>query len=127
VLSRGFLWKSRHGANYFRDWQTFYTTELLYRSYLQWCQESRPFDRKSREELGRFMTTIYSPSRPQGSHPVYELDSIDGEVIKAGKPLDQASIVWQDRPRCYSVGELVEARVRFTAICDVLTEWGSEP
>jgi hypothetical protein len=128
VLSRGFLWKSRHGAKYFRNWHPFYTTELLNRSYLQWCQESRPFDRKSREELGRFMTTIYSPRRPrQGSHPVYELDSIDGEVIKTGKPLDQASIVCQDRPHGYRVGELEEARVRFTEICDVLTEWGLDP
>lgn len=42
VLERGFLWKSRHGANYFRGWKTFYATELLHRSYLQWCQENRP-------------------------------------------------------------------------------------
>ena len=128
VLSRGFVWKSRHGANYFRGWHPFYATELLYRSYVQWCQESRPFDRKSREELGRFMTTIYSPGRPRHeSHPVYELDSIDGEVIKAGKPIDQASIIWQNRPHGYWIGELEEARVRFTEICDVLTEWGLEP
>jgi hypothetical protein len=46
VLSRGFLWKSRFGADYFRNWQTFYSTELLHRSYLQWCQENRPYDRK---------------------------------------------------------------------------------
>jgi hypothetical protein len=127
VLSRGFVWKSRHGANYFRTWKAFYTTELLYRSYLQWCHESRPFGRESREELGRFMTGIYSPRRPQGSHPVYELESIDGEGIKAGKSLDQASIICQDRPHGYWVGELEEARVRFTEICDVQTEWGLEP
>ena len=124
VLSRSFIWKSRHGAKYFCEWHPFYTMELLYRSYLQWCQEARPFDRKSREELGRFMTAIYSARRPrQEKHPVYELDSIDGK----SEPLDQASIVWQDRPHGYWVGELDEARTRFTEICDVLTEWGLDP
>jgi hypothetical protein len=127
VLSRGFLWKSRHGAPYFRDWQEFYTTELLSRSFLQWCQENRPFDRKSREELGRMMNKIYSPRRPAGSYPVYELDSVDGEEVKAGKVLDQASIVWKDRPPGYTVGTLAEARVRFTEFCDVVTEWDLDP
>jgi hypothetical protein len=54
VLERGFVWKSRHGAPWFGDWHEFYTTELLERSYLQWCGETRPNDRKSRVQLGRF-------------------------------------------------------------------------
>ena len=127
VLSRGFLWKSRHGADFFREWQTFYSTELLMRSYLQWAHENRPFDRKGREDLGRFMSNTYSPVRPGGKYPVYELDSIDLEQIRHGKLLNDASIVWQDRPHGFLVGDLTEARIRFTEVCDVHTEWGLDP
>src|SRR5262249_18339132 len=33
VLERGFLYRSRHGAAYFREWHQFYTKTLLLRSY----------------------------------------------------------------------------------------------
>ncbi|HWX29902.1 MAG TPA: primase-helicase family protein [Steroidobacteraceae bacterium] len=129
VLSRGFLWKSRHGAMYFQQWQAFYSTELLHRSYLQWVQENHPYDRKTREDLGRFMTKIYTPCRPADGkkYPVYELDSIDRELLKEGKTLDNISIVFKERPPGYTVGELSEARVRFTEIYPVVTEWGLDP
>ena len=41
VLARGFVWRSRHGHSDFRQWDEFVTTELLTRSYAQWCQENR--------------------------------------------------------------------------------------
>jgi uncharacterized protein DUF5906 len=128
VLSRGFLWKSRHGAVYFQKWQPFYSTELLHRSYLQWIHENHPYDRKGREDLGRFMTKLYTPCRPAKGkkYPIYELDSIDRELLKA-RELDDISIVFQERPTGYTVGELVEARVRFTEIYPVATEWGVYP
>ena len=97
------------------------------RSYLQWAHENRPFDRKGREDLGRFMSNTYSPVRPGGKYPVYELDSIDLEQIRHGKLLNDASIVWQDRPHGFLVGDLTEARIRFTEVCDVHTEWGLDP
>jgi Family of unknown function (DUF5906)/RepB DNA-primase from phage plasmid len=122
VLSRGFLWKSRHGAPYFRDWQTFYSTELLHRSYMQWCQENRigSYRCKTREGLGRFMAKLYQDGRPAKT-PVYELNSFDTE--QGIKTLDQASIVWQERAPGYNVSELNQARDRFIAICDVHAEW----
>jgi hypothetical protein len=138
VLSRGYLWKSRHGANYFRQWHEFYSTELLARSYLQWCEENRPFDRKSREYVGRFMTKLYSPKRPAGSYPIYELDTIDRHAVETdtkydtdGKPyvftvsksLDEISIVQQDRPYGFTVGDLEAARARFLDIYDIPAEW----
>ena len=128
VLSRGFLWKSRHGAMYFQKWQPFYSTELLHRSYLQWTHENYPYDRKGREDLGRFMTKMYTPCRPAigKKYPIYELDNIDRELLKV-KVLDDISIVFQERPPGYTVGELVEARVRFTEIYPVATEWGVRP
>jgi phage/plasmid-associated DNA primase len=128
VLSRGFIWKSRYGARYFREWHEFYSTELLHRSYSQWCRENRPRDHKSREALGKMLGPLYQPSRPREAHPLYELEAIDVDPSeKRGNWLDKHSIVWGDHPRGYLVGSLEEARIRFSENCDVSTEWGSEP
>jgi hypothetical protein len=131
VLDRGFLWKSRHGASVFQQWAEFYTTELLSRSYLQWCEETRSRDWKSREQLGRMMTEIYVPHRFKESdpQPVYELDSIDVDPTekKVGDWLNKHSVIRKDRPPGYKVGSLEEARVRFTQICEIVGEWGKEP
>jgi hypothetical protein len=122
VLRRGFLYAGKNGASYFQKWQEFYTTELLHRSYLQWCNENRPRERKSREELGKFMTELYQGCRPRGKHPVYELERIDIELIKAGRSLNDTSIVWQDRPPGYRVGDLEEAYAKFLDKYDLLRD-----
>lgn len=122
VLSRGFLCKSRHGTPWFTLWHGFYSTELLVRSYQQWCEENRPFDRKSREQLGRFFAETYQPFRPNGDHPLYEIDYLYSEG-----PLDDIAIIRGSRPHGYRVGPLVEARVRFTELYDVDAEWGHDP
>jgi hypothetical protein len=71
---------------------------------------------------------MYTPCRPAigKKYPIYELDNIDRELLKV-KVLDDISIVFQERPTGYTVGELVEARVRFTEIYPVATEWGVRP
>jgi Family of unknown function (DUF5906) len=126
VLSRGYLWKSRHGVPWFTAWHPFYTTELLCQSYEQWCGEHRPFDRKNREQLGKALAQLYSAMRPGGSEPLYEIESIDREQARAAS-LDREAIVWGARPHGYQVGDLAEARVRFTNIHDIVTEWGFNP
>jgi hypothetical protein len=121
VLSRKFLWKSRHGAPWFKDWHEFYTTELLERSYGQWCDEHRPYDRKSRQQLGTFFARVYQPSRPRGEHPVYEIESIGRGP--GAEPLDKIAIVYQDHPQGYRVGSLDEARARFLDLHEVDADW----
>jgi hypothetical protein len=124
VLGRSFVWKSRHGADLFRQWQTFYTTELLWRSYLQWCSETHPFDRRSRVQLGKFMTGIYQAQRPTDEHAVYELDSIDVDpTLKVGAWLDRYSMVRKADATGYWVDDLEVARARFLDIIDIETEW----
>lgn len=128
VLGRGFVWKSRYGAALFRDWQEYYTTELLWGSYLQWCGETHPYDRRTQIQLGKFMGGPYQWSRPRAEHPVYELDRLDVDpTLKHGAWLDKYSIVRKSHCPGYRVGTLEEARVRFTEICDVDTEWGMRP
>jgi hypothetical protein len=69
VLERGFLYQTRHGIPWFKQWHDFYTTELLWQSYTQWCNTARPFDRKSRVQLGAMMNSLYPPSRPATNTP----------------------------------------------------------
>jgi hypothetical protein len=125
VLERGFVWKSRHGATIFTVWRAFYTTELLSRSYLQWCAENRVSYPMSRVQLGTMMVEIYQRRRPRQDHPIYELDAIDADrtATKTGEWLNKYSAVWQRRPHGYEVGTLEEARVRFQEMCHVTAEW----
>jgi hypothetical protein len=125
VLERGFVWKSRHGATVFTEWREFYTTELLSRSYLQWCRENRVSYPMSRVQLGKMMAEIYQPSRPRQDHPIYELDAIDAgwAADKTVEGFNRHSAVWQSHPHGFQVGALEEARVRFKEMCDVTTEW----
>jgi hypothetical protein len=126
VLERGYLWKSRHGALWFRDWHGWYSTELLERSYGQWCDEHRisERDRKDRTQLGEFFAKLASASRPNGEHPIYEIESIDR---REPKDLDEIAIAYKDRPPGYTVGSLDDARIKFTARFNIDTEWGAYP
>jgi hypothetical protein len=87
-LDRGFVWKSRFGHRDFLSWDEFVTTELLVRSYNQWCAENRVTYPESRIQLGRLMAKAYSPGHPKLKYPVYERDSVDKDdpdpVVKLG-------------------------------------------
>ena len=134
VLARGFLWKSRHGAPWFTDWHDFYSTELLMRSYQQWCDENRPYDRNTREQLGAFLYRALSRrNRPRGEHPVMRSTASTATSFtrprggRVAKTLDEIAIVYKGRPRGHQVGELVEARVRFTEMRDFVSPWEGNP
>jgi hypothetical protein len=139
VLARGYLYESRHGTPWFRDWHEFYSTALLMNSYLQWCTKNRPFDRKNINQLGTFLSKIYQAKRPDGEYPAYEIESIDrsetreivsktGTVLSPGRSLDEVAIVYKNRPHGYGVGELVEARVRFSEMREGIDmPWGLDP
>jgi hypothetical protein len=133
ALDREFVWNSRFGADCFTIWYEFYATELLHNSYVQWCNDNRPFDRKSLEQLGTFMTSIYGRSkRPRGRYPIRELGAMvrrddtedkvsydgEGRMTDAGdhKDLDHTTAQWKERPQGYRVGGINEARWRFSQV-----------
>jgi phage/plasmid-associated DNA primase len=86
VLQRGFVWRSRHGAAMFTNWDDFVTTELLYRSYLQWCGETRDSRPKSREQLGGLLKGLYKSSRRRKLYPIYEIEVWDAGPKGECKP-----------------------------------------
>ena len=115
VLQRGFVWRSRYGAAIFMDWSDFVSTELLYRSYLQWCNETREGRPMSREQLGVMMKGLYQNVRPRGHHPVYEIESMDSQEGKVAATME--------RPQGYKVGSLRIAQLQFTKANGIAFDW----
>jgi hypothetical protein len=118
VLNRGFVWRSRHGVPEFAVWQEFVATELLARSYQQWCADNRISRPMSRELLGKRMTEIYGlPRRPAAAAIIGETESAallarqDGEVTNKDVLVER-----QNSARGYQVGGIEEAHVRFSDV-----------
>lgn len=113
MLERGYLYHSKYDTPWFEEWREFYSTQLLCRSYQQWCDLTRRHTRSSEVELGKFMTKVASPQRPGGEHPVAEVEYPDREVLTAGGSLSRNAIVYRKRPPGYLCGTLKEARAAF--------------
>ena len=121
VLQRGFVWRSRHGAAMFTHWEDFVTTELLYRSYLQWCSETRESRTMSRVQLGAMMKGFYKSSRRSKLYPIYEIEVWDGGPNGECKPAVLAV------NQCgYSVGPLKRARAAFGENTGIDFDWGDD-
>ena len=101
----------------FTIWSDFYSTEILWQSYSQWFNENRPYDRKSRSQMGEFPKKMYQSSRPRLTGvPLYEADTVDRE-----NPED--AIVRADHQTGYLVGPLNDARDRFIELTGLGGEW----
>jgi len=114
VLERGFVWESRYGETEFLDWWPFVSTQLLHKSYLQWCARNRVAWPMDVTLLGKRMTDMYRAARPRG-------EAVIGEVEAAGN--EEPKVIYQDRPHGYNVGELDEARARFAEVRKVVGVW----
>jgi len=118
-LERGFVWRSQHGLKEFDQWHEFLSTELLTRSYLQWCADNRVSRPMSRVELGLRMTEIYRPKRPEGEHIIGEIEDATPGF------LERSLLVSQSRPHGYQVDTLEEARARFSEMRGIGGEWST--
>jgi hypothetical protein len=125
VLERGFVWRSRHGIEEFSEWREFCATELLDRSYQQWCVQNRVSRPASRELLGKRMTEIYGlSSRPAEESIIGETDStglierMDGQITNK-----EILVQRQVSARGYPVGSIEEARAKFVEKRGVIGDW----
>jgi hypothetical protein len=114
VLDRGYVYKSKYGTPWFADWHEFISTELLYQSYSQFCTAAKPYGRKSREALGKFMSKLHQGKRASnGGDPIFEIDSIDTDR-NLPRSLDEIAIARSKiRVWGYDLGTIDEARARF--------------
>jgi hypothetical protein len=148
-LERKFIWCSRFGVRMFQEWHEFCTTELLMRSYLQWCDDNRLYQRQTRQELGEFMVKVkYQHARPKVVHPVYEIGALpaigrggaDPSVADPAQPmmialpgttltedidaLERLAVVRGRNQQGYRLGDLEEARAKFMeAVGDLPMPW----
>jgi hypothetical protein len=106
VLDRGYVFRSRFGAAEFMKWTEFVATQLLLRSYLQWCNERRVTHPATQELLGKRFRDIYEKAvrGPRGEHTIIG----EPEAKDSFRP-----VVRQERPMGYRVGELESARQNF--------------
>lgn len=126
VLERGYVYISKLDTPLFAEWQPFYSTQLLCRSYQQWCDLTRRHTRNSEVELGMFMSKFASRRRPRGKHPVGEIEYPDRELLKAGGSLSEHGVSYRDRPPGYLCGTLKEARGAFEAAYPgVIDKWSA--
>ena len=115
VLMRGFILRSRHGFDIFSAWPGFVATQLLVRSYQQYCLERRQSYVKDDSHLGQFMGRLYDPKRPTGFYPIDEVDVIDNAAPKQA--------VMKERPNGYVLGDLDAARASFAEKLGVTIQW----
>jgi len=126
VLERGYVYTSKLDTPLFAEWQPFYSTQLLCRSYQQWCDLTRRHTRSSEVELGMFMSKFASRRRPRDKHPVGEIEYPDRELLKAGGSLSEHGVSYRDRPPGYLCGTLKEARGAFEAAYPgVIDKWSA--
>lgn len=105
VLQREYVYRSEYGIAEFKEWTDIVSTELLVRSYAQYCREHNVRYREGSAELGKAMHKLgYKWTRPRGAALVGEVARIDREL---------PSIETRDRPPGYKVGSIDEARVVF--------------
>jgi len=125
VLHRGYVWQSKLGlTDVFHKWMKSVSTELLYKSYLEFAKsrhERRPL---SRAELGKFFHRLGATSwRPRGfvvvGEHITDVETANGFIRKA-KPEDM------ERAPSYNVGDLWQARDRFTKLTGVEGNWPPE-
>lgn len=100
ILERGNVYKSRFGASEFKQWMPWVSTELLSKSYLQWCAANRAQRPMSRLSLGKRLSSMYEKTRGHDNEIVGEVDSL----APGADP-----VMRQNRPHGYRLDDLPEA------------------
>jgi Family of unknown function (DUF5906) len=120
-LHRCYVFESRLGLeDHWGQWHDFVPTEVLYASYLRYCDREHERHRLSRELFGRWMTsTGANPGRMRnqaiGEHMV--------DAVTDGRTSRIAELVMHAFPHGYSIGAVEEARVAFSSFSGLDIEW----
>jgi hypothetical protein len=106
------------------------------RSYLQWCDDNRLYQRQTRIELGELMSKMYPSGQPTVAHPVHEITTLPAtgrgaEPVQTDPaqpmmielpgatltedidPLERVAVVRKRKQHGYRLGDLDDARAAF--------------
>jgi hypothetical protein len=75
VLERGYPFHGKHGIRSLLQWREFYTTELLWNGYLEWCRDTNRLVRQTHSELTNFLAAVYAHGQLYVPQPVFEIDA----------------------------------------------------
>ena len=126
-LMRGYVFRSELGLeDEFAKWLDPISTELLYASYLKFCTAQRERRPLNRIHFGRWLheTAGCKPFRPAAGTKVIVGEHItDATTTGSNYTSRVAEPVYRDRPACYSLGTLTDARDAFTTATKLVIEW----
>lgn len=116
ILSRGWAYRSRHGHLEFIEWKPMVATQLLVRSYQQHCSDNKIARPADQARIGKILTKVFGePRRVSGRETIGEINSPDrlgGDVIQR-----------VERPMCYELGTIQQAREKFSRRLEIPVDW----
>lgn len=99
VLNRGYVYRSRYGAQRLTVWMQDVSNDLLMSSYQQWCGDNSVRYPETKEAMSKMLEGIGYPRRKlTGSHIIGEND--------APHPETKELFNYVDRPRGFKFGDL---------------------
>ena len=118
ILTRGYVWETEIGYDFFYQWFQRVTTELLFKSYERYARKRREYRPLSREMFGREMVE-------KGFKPVRlsEKESIVGEM----RDQEGTHPVKHGRKPGYDLGDLETAREEFITSLNGMRLIGASP
>jgi Family of unknown function (DUF5906) len=117
VLQRGYVFRSEKGLSAdFQQWFEQISTELLYKSYLDFARQHHDRYPLARGHFGRFMATMGKSARPSG-------DDIIGEEDRQHETFRRATVIKGKRPWGYKLGTLGAARAKCQETFNLTLDW----
>lgn len=123
-LERGYIYESKLGLeDVFQTWFTRASTEILYKSYMEFSKSRRERNPMSREALGRFMARFGATGKQirniaTGEHLTDVMNSFGG-TSRVAKP------VIPPRANGYILDNLDESRAHFCQTLGLKINWGA--
>jgi Leucine-rich repeat (LRR) protein len=108
VLTSGQIYYSKWHIADFTEWRPIVSTELMYLSYCQYCQQMNIRNPQSKVELGKFMKKIYKPTYTR------ELLLIGERPANRHEPVSAEYSTSKKQTYAYQVGTWQQAREQFT-------------
>jgi hypothetical protein len=118
ILHRGYVWESKHGLEEtFEMWHEAATTDLLYKSYEEFCRRHGHRHFYDNRLFGAFLTEV-------GFKPTTTAHALHGERMGSFVEDRKPDVLWNDKRRHgYKLGSLEAARKLFCDETGLMIAW----